>query len=107
MLGKQCLEATDLKVLLRSGKIHTLGTGRFAVVVRERVEVVVFLAVRGLQVEVLAKHIAVVIVGIEQHTLGPWLKVRGVTAAQFSVFQVRGGVVVQVGKVDPGAAMIA
>ena len=108
LLGKQRLEAGDLEVLLRSGEVHALGTLRFTgVVVGEWIEIVVFLAVRALQVEVLAQQVGVVIVGVEQQALGTRLQVGVVAAADFGVFEVGRRLVVQVGEVDADAAVIA
>ncbi|MCY1396135.1 hypothetical protein D9M71_110960 [compost metagenome] len=108
LLGEQRLEAGDFEILLGACKVHPARAHRLAaVVIRERIEVVVFLAIRRLQVEVLAQHITVVVVGVEQQALGARLKVRGVAAAQLGIFQVGRPVVSQVGEVDAGAAMVA
>ncbi|MCY1409668.1 hypothetical protein D9M71_250240 [compost metagenome] len=108
LLGKQRLEAADLEVLLGTGEVHAARAHRLAaVVVRERIEVVVLLAIGRLQVEVLPQHIAVVVVAVEQKALGTRFQVGGVATAQLGVLQVGGPVVGQVGEVDAGAAMVA
>ncbi|MNZ32357.1 hypothetical protein D3C78_496820 [compost metagenome] len=48
-----------------------------------------------------------VVVGVQQQAPGARLQVRRVAAAQLGVFQVGWGVVVQVGEVDAGAAVVA
>ena len=107
LFGKQRLEAGDFEVLLRSGEVHALGTLRFTgVVVGEWIEIVVFLAVRALQVEVLAQQVGVVIVGVEQQALGTRLQVGVVAAADFGVFEIGRCFVVQVGEVNPDAAVV-
>ncbi len=108
LLGEQPFEAGDLEVLLRGCKIHPARAGGCpSVVVRERVEVVVFLAVGSLQVEILAQHIIVVVIGVEQQAPGAWVQVGRVPTAQLGLFQVGGAVVIEVGKPDAGAAMVA
>ncbi|MCY1501994.1 hypothetical protein D9M68_360830 [compost metagenome] len=108
LLAEQPLDPADLEVLLRGGEVHAVHPRRLAgVVVGKGIEVVVFLAVVGLQVEVLVEQVAVVVVGVDQGAPGARLQIHVQTAAQLGVFEVGRRLVVQVGKMDAGAAVVA